>query len=236
MRRRPSAARSASCLPAGRVIVRGMTCWSTILVETLQTRGLIRVRDRAGSPVPRPLGGRPWPDIASQHLPDLDRARARRDDRIVRGEGPQLLLIVGLHDAETPGAGGVEHGAEDHHLARLNPGPPVLRVAPHDLALLIAHVQREGRTGRFEAEYEDAHELRMPSIQGAAVASALSTQARRAARGAAPVCRAATRPSRSTSRVGMACASNRWDTCGETSTFTLTRLTPPARARASCPR
>ena len=40
--------------------------------------------------------------------------------------------------------------------------------------------------------------------------------------GAAPVCRAATCPSRSTSRVGMACAPNRCDTCGETSTFTST--------------
>ena len=41
-------------------------------------------------------------------------------------------------------------------------------------------------------------------VQPAALASALSTQARRAARGTAPVCRAATCPRRSTSRVGMA--------------------------------
>ncbi len=73
----------------------------------------------------------------------------------------------------------------------------------------------------------------MQSHAQGAVASALSTQARRAAMGAAPVCRAATRPSRSTSKVGMACAPNRWDTCGETSTFTLTSLTRPARSRAS---
>jgi hypothetical protein len=67
-------------------------------------------------------------------------SRARRNDRIVGGEGPQLLFVVSLHDAKTPGAAGVEHGTEDHHLARLNPGPPVLGVARHDLALLVAHV------------------------------------------------------------------------------------------------
>src|SRR5262249_23024454 len=95
---------------------------------------------------------------------DLNRARARCDDRIARGEGPHLLFVVGLHDAKTPGAAGVEHGAEDHHLARLNPGPPVLRVARHDLALLVAHVQRERRAGRLEPEYEVAHESRMPQV------------------------------------------------------------------------
>src|SRR5690348_14865290 len=110
MRRRPPPARPASCLPAGRVIVRGVTRWSTILVETLQTRGLIGCVTVAGSPVPRPLRGRPGPDITRQHLADFNRARARRNDRIVRGEGPQLLLVVGLHHAEAPGAAGVEHG------------------------------------------------------------------------------------------------------------------------------
>src|SRR5262245_201484 len=73
------------------------------------------------------------------------------------------MFIVGLHDAKAPGAAGVEHRTEDHHLARLHPGPPVLSVARHDLALLVAHVQRERRTGRLEPEYEGAHESSMPS-------------------------------------------------------------------------
>src|SRR6516225_4375719 len=114
--------------------------------------------------VPRRLAGRTWPDKASQHLPDFNRACARCDDRVARGEGPQLLFIVSLHDAESPGAAAVEHGTEDHHLARLNPGPPVLSVARHDLALLVGQVQRERRAGRLEPEYEGTHEPRMPSF------------------------------------------------------------------------
>jgi hypothetical protein len=63
------------------------------------------------------LGGRPRPDKASQHLPDLNRARAGRHHRILRGESPQLLLVVGLHDAKTSRAAAVEHGTEDDHVA-----------------------------------------------------------------------------------------------------------------------
>jgi tetratricopeptide (TPR) repeat protein len=59
----------------------------------------------------------PRPDKASQHLPDLNRARAGRHHRILRGESPQLLLVVGLHDAKTPRAAAVEHGTEDDHVA-----------------------------------------------------------------------------------------------------------------------
>src|SRR4029077_3199620 len=62
-----------------------------------------------------------------------------------------------------PGAATVEHRTEDHHLARLDPGSPILGMTRHDLALLVAHVQRERRTGRLEPEYEGAHELSMPS-------------------------------------------------------------------------
>jgi hypothetical protein len=49
------------------------------------------------------------------------------------------------------------------------------------------------------------------NTQPAVAASAFSTQDRRAASGAAPVCRAATCPPRSTSKVGMAWAPNRWE-------------------------
>jgi hypothetical protein len=66
--------------------------------------------------------------------------RGRRNDRIVRGEGPQFLFIVSLHDAKTPRAATVEHRTEDHHLAQLDPGSPVLGMTRHDLALLVAHV------------------------------------------------------------------------------------------------
>jgi hypothetical protein len=62
---------------------------------------------------------------------------------------------------------------------------------------------------------------------------ALSTQARRAASEAVPVSRAISRPSRSISIVGAPSTSNRWESCGETSTFTLTSFTCPARSRAS---
>ena len=72
-------------------------------------------------------------------------------------------------------------------------------------------------------------------IQPAVPASALPAQARRAARGAAPVCRAVTCPRRSTSSVGMAWAPNRCEIRGELPAFTLTSLTWPARSRASCP-
>ena len=81
---------------------------------------------------------------------------------------------------------------------------------------------------------EQTRELTPGSNAQSAAASALSTQVRRAARGTAPVCRAATCPRRSTSRVGMAWTPNRCETCGEVSTFTLTSLSLPARSRASC--
>src|SRR5262249_52231364 len=51
--------------------------------------------------VPGLLAGRPWPDKATEHLPDFNRACARCHDRIVGGEGPQLLFIVSLHGAKT---------------------------------------------------------------------------------------------------------------------------------------
>ena len=50
---------------------------------------------------------------------------------------------------------------------------------------------------------------------------------------AAPVCRAATCPPRSTSKVGTAWAWNRREICGEVSTLTLISFTRPARSRAS---
>ena len=109
------------------------------------------------------LAGRPRPDKASQHLPDLNSARPSRNHRIARGEGAQLLFVVGLHDAQTPRAAAVEHGTEDHHLAGLDAGPPMIGMAGHDLPLLVAHVQRECWTGSLEPEYEGAHETRMPS-------------------------------------------------------------------------
>src|SRR5262249_2791250 len=130
----------------------------------------------------------PRPDKATQHLPHFDRARARRDARILGGESPQLLFVVGLHDAKTPGAAGVEHGTEDHHLARLDQGPPVLGVARHDLALLVAHVQRERRAGRLEPEYEGAHEPTMPKFPAAAGATAVHPErSRRPDRPATPI-------------------------------------------------
>jgi hypothetical protein len=45
------------------------------------------------------LAGRSRPDKASQHLPDLNRARPAGNHRIARGEGPQVLFVVGLHNA-----------------------------------------------------------------------------------------------------------------------------------------
>jgi hypothetical protein len=49
-------------------------------------------------------------------------------DRLACGKGPHLLFIVGLHDTKAPGAAGVEHGTEDHHLASRDPEPPALGV------------------------------------------------------------------------------------------------------------
>src|SRR5215475_10963905 len=51
--------------------------------------------------VPGLLAGRSWPDKATEHLPDFNRACARCHDRIVGGEGPQLLFIVSFHGAKT---------------------------------------------------------------------------------------------------------------------------------------
>jgi hypothetical protein len=70
--------------------------------------------------IPSLLAGRPWPDRATWHL--LDSNRARGHDRIACGKGLHLLFIVGLHDTRAPGAAGVEHGTEDHHLASRDPG------------------------------------------------------------------------------------------------------------------
>ena len=109
------------------------------------------------------LAGLPRPHKTAQHLPDFDGARAGRHHRIVCGECPQLLFVVGLHHAKAPRAGAVEHGTEDHHLARLDPGPPMGGMAGHDLSFLVAHVQRERRAGRVEPEYERAHEPRIPA-------------------------------------------------------------------------
>src|ERR1700722_2822304 len=108
------------------------------------------------------LWRRPGPDEAAQHLAHFNRAGARRNDGVVGGEGPQRFLIVSLHDAESPRAGGVEHGTEDHHLPRFNPGSPVLSVAHHDLALLVVHVQRERRTGGLETEDKGTHAQSVP--------------------------------------------------------------------------
>ena len=60
---------------------------------------------------------RPGPDEAAKHFAHFNRAGARRHDRVVGGEGPQRVLVVSLHDAESPGSGGVEHGTEDDHLS-----------------------------------------------------------------------------------------------------------------------
>jgi hypothetical protein len=49
-------------------------------------------------------------------------------------------FIVSLHDAKPPRAATVEYRTEDHHLARLDPGSPVLGMTRHDLAFLVAHV------------------------------------------------------------------------------------------------
>src|SRR5215831_13561711 len=114
------------------------------------------------TPAPSWLAGRLRPHETTQHLADLDGAGAGRHHRIVRGECPQLLFVVGLHHAKAPRAGAVKHGTEDHHLARLDPGPPMGSMAGHDLPFLVVHVQRERRTGRFETEYERAHEPRIP--------------------------------------------------------------------------
>src|SRR2546423_1356615 len=89
-----------------------------------------------------------WSEISTgQLLPTSNRPGPRGTTRTPRGEGPHLLFTVSPPHANPPRAAAVEHRTEDHHLARLDPGSPVPGMTRHDLALLVAHVQRERRTG-----------------------------------------------------------------------------------------
>src|SRR5262245_38344952 len=47
-----------------------------------------------------------------EHLADLDRRDPVRHRGVALGEGAELVLVLGLDDAETPGAGAVEHRPE----------------------------------------------------------------------------------------------------------------------------
>jgi hypothetical protein len=77
--------------------------------------------------------------------------------RIARGDGAQLILVVGLDDREAPRSPAVEHRAEDDHLTPVDERLPVGRVTAHDLALLVGHVGREGGPRRHEPEHEGRH-------------------------------------------------------------------------------
>src|ERR671914_1070392 len=96
-----------------------------------------------------------------EQLSELDRAGPGRDCRIVCGEGPELVLALGLDDAESPGSGAVEHRAEDHHLTRLDERLPVGRVSAHDLPLLVGHVEGESRARSLEPDHKRADALKV---------------------------------------------------------------------------
>jgi hypothetical protein len=53
--------------------------------------------------------------------------------------------------------------AEDDHLTRVDQRMPVGRVAPHDLALLVAHVESKVRSRSFEPENKGAHAVKPTS-------------------------------------------------------------------------
>jgi hypothetical protein len=53
-----------------------------------------------------------------------------------------------------PRAGAVEHGTGDHHVARLDPGPPMGGMAGHDLSFLVAHDDTNNHDGAVRSSSE----------------------------------------------------------------------------------
>src|SRR4051794_4216395 len=82
----------------------------------------------------------------------------------------------------------------------------------------------------------DHHQVRVQRLRHVATClfSAESSQGRSTSAGAAPTWREISFPSRSTTRVGIACTSKRCDTWGASSALTLTSLMLPAFSVASC--
>src|SRR5262245_38351794 len=79
------------------------------------------------------------PDEPCQQSADLDTAGPGRDHWIAGREGSEILLVLGLDDAEAPRAGAVEDRTEDNHPAGIDEGLPVLGMSFHDGAFVVGH-------------------------------------------------------------------------------------------------
>ena len=113
--------------------------------------------DRRDPPALEVLGRSEGTDEASGHPADLHARRSGRDRGVTGRERAQGLLVVGFDHAEPPRSLILEHGAEHHHLARLEIRSPVGSVSAHDLPLLLGHVVGEGRARRLEPDHERSH-------------------------------------------------------------------------------
>src|ERR687895_1321825 len=161
--------------PASAAVIRAAAAITGASGKPAAVASSISAKPQHGKPLAQPVRGNRSGDSSPcrpcvgrsagthepvEQLSELDRAGPGRDCRIVRGEGPQLVLALGLDDAESPGSGAVEHRAEDHHLTRLDKRLPVGRVTAHDLPLLVGHVEGESRARSVEPEHKSADALK----------------------------------------------------------------------------
>jgi hypothetical protein len=93
-----------------------------------------------------------------QHLPHPNRGSSGGHDWILGGELTQGVFVFGLKDAKSPRSGSIQAWAEDHHLARIDQRLPVRSVPPHDLSLLVRHVEGEQGAGGLQSRYKGFHE------------------------------------------------------------------------------
>src|SRR5947207_476258 len=83
------------------------------------------------------------------------------DREVIASAGSTVMVPAGVAhtfgNTQTPGTGAIEDRTEDDHVTGIDQGLPVSRVASHDLALLVGHVEGERRTRSLEPEHERGH-------------------------------------------------------------------------------
>src|SRR2546423_9367951 len=92
---------------------------------------------------PRPSA---WTNESGEQLSDLHFGGSGHDYRGAGSEGAQVVLVLGFDDTEAPRTRVIEHWAEDNHPTPVDIPLPVRGVPTHDVTLLLAHVERAGRT------------------------------------------------------------------------------------------